>query len=287
MTTATPSPNPSRPPRRARPAARAAAALTAAVVLLGACGASGGSDSSGSDDPTTTAAAPATTASAAPASEEEETTTSAAGAETDDPEVFVPGEVLYASDLQSPAPGGWSEGENFSYGPSGLTVSLGADASIYATPKDLKVTGGVMVEASFPVGSIEDTPDAARGVACRSSAKGAYVAAVTESPTVAGDWTWGVYRKDVEADTFEQLMGTGMDSGSISAPGTQLTLRLGCNETELGEQLQLYVGEELAGVVIDIDPIAPGGFTSAFAGTQQFAGDVVVTSFTVSEMVPA
>jgi len=201
--------------------------------------------------------------------------------------VFVPDKVLYTSDLQSASPGGWSETANAAFGPAGLTISLGADRSIYVTPEDVKVKGGAMVEATFPVGSIEDTPDASRGVACRSSAKGAYVAAVTESPTTAGDWTWGVYRKDVEANTFEQLMGTGMDSGSISAPGSQLTLRLGCNETQLGEQLQLYVGEELAGVVIDTDPLEAGSYTSIFAGTGDFDGDVVATGFEVSAMVPA
>jgi hypothetical protein len=96
-----------------------------------------------------------------------------------------------------------------------------------------------------------------------------------------------VYRKDAEADTFEQLMGTGMEAGSIAAPGTELTLRLGCNATKLGEQLQLYVGDELAGVVVDIDPLTAGSYTSVYAGTQQFDGDVPVSSFTVSEMVPA
>lgn len=102
-------------------------------------------------------------------------------------------------------------------------------------------------------------------MACRSSKAGAYIGAVTESPITAGAWTWGIYKK-VGDESFEQLLGSGIDGEGpipLTPNAPTLSLSLGCSRTVQGEQLMLYVGDELAGITVDIDRLG-GAYTSLF-----------------------
>ncbi len=47
----------------------------------------------------------------------------------------------------------------------------------------------------------------------------------------------------------------------------------------------LYVGDELAGITVDIDPLG-GAYTSLFTQADNIGGSVLVTDFRVSETVP-
>lgn len=268
------------------------AAATAAALVLSACGASGGSDDAAPKDPTTSAPAPETTTTpdapvttAATTTADEEPADRTAAEPAPAGTVFTLGDTLYETDLTSPEPGGWpAAGENHAYGDDGLSVTVGSGKAVYTTPVDEKFPGNVMVEARWDLEA--SPPLVGRGVACRTSTAGAYVGAVTESPITAGAWTWGIYKK-VGDESFEQLTGSGIDGEGpipLSANAPTLSLSLGCSRTVQGEQLMFYVGDTLAGITVDVDPLG-GSYTSLFTQGDNIGGSVLVTDFRVSETV--
>lgn len=278
-------PIPSLTVRRLRGRTQLAIVAAAAALTLSACGASGGSDSSARSepkDPTTTTTEATETTTTAAAEPAERTVEEPAPAGT----VFTLGDPLYETDLTSNMPGGWpAANQNHAYGSDGLTITVGDGKTVYSTPVDEKFPGNVMVEARWALDSAP--PLVGLGVACRSSKAGAYIGAVTESPITAGAWTWGIYKK-VGDESFEQLLGSGIDGEGpipLTPNAPTLSLSLGCSRTVQGEQLMLYVGDELAGITVDIDPLG-GAYTSLFTQADNIGGSVLVTDFRVSETVP-
>lgn len=275
MTTPTPSPTLARPRRRAR----LAVATATAALLLGACGTSGGSD--GADGNPTTTKADASTTTEAP------TTTAASTEEAGDdpaaaPGVMTPvfGEVLFETDFSDPSIGGVPESDAWTFSASGLQIDVPDATTLNVTPGDEKFADGILVTSSFDLVNMEVAPDLTVGVSCRSSSAGSYKGFVRASDSDPGTYHWGIY-KDVEGAEPELLLDS---DEPVEVAGAYVPVGLVCLRTTAGEQLQILVGDQAPGVVVDTGELLNGSYVSAVVETPPAGSTTTVASLSVTRV---